>query len=137
PPQRLSRPRESGLLLGLVLGDASKLDPVTMRDFETTGLGHLLVVSGENVAMVLAPVMAFAAALRFGAVTRFLLGIGTVGLFVVLTGAEPSVLRAGTMAFLALSGIVLGKPRATGSSPPAPVPLLIAPHTWVRAAVWT
>ena len=54
--ERIFPPREAGLLLGLVLGDASKLDPVTTRDFQTTGLGHLLVVSGENVAMVLAPV---------------------------------------------------------------------------------
>src|SRR6185436_13767273 len=94
--ERIFPPREAGLLLGLVLGDASKLDPVTTRDFETTGLGHLLVVSGENVAMVF-----------------------------VLTGAEPSVLRAGTMAFLALSGIVLGKPRATGSILAAAVLMLI------------
>ena len=53
--ERIFPPREAGLLLGLVLGDASKLDAVTARDFQTTGLGHLLVVSGENVAMVLAP----------------------------------------------------------------------------------
>jgi competence protein ComEC len=133
--ERIFPPREAGLLLGLVLGDASKLDPVTTRDFETTGLGHLLVVSGENVAMVLAPGMAFAAALRLGAVARFLLGIGIVALFVVLTGAEPSVLRAGTMAFLALSGIVLGKPRATGSILAAAVLMLIVLDPWLVHAI--
>ena len=79
-------------------------DPVTTRDFQTTGLGHLLVVSGRDVAMVLAPVVAFAGALRVGALTRFGMGLGVVVLFVVLTGAEPSVLRAGAMASLALIG---------------------------------
>jgi competence protein ComEC len=133
--ERIFPPREAGLLLGLVLGDASKLDPVTMRDFQTTGLGHLLVVSGENVAMVLAPVMAFAAALRLGAVSRFLLGIGTVGLFVVLTGAEPSVLRAGMMAFLALSGIVLGKARTTGSILAIAVLILLVLDPWLVHAI--
>jgi competence protein ComEC len=133
--ERIFPAREAGLLLGLVLGDASKLDPVTMRDFQTTGLGHLLVVSGENVAMVLAPVMAFAAALRLGAVARFVLGIGTVGLFVVLTGAEPSVLRAGTMAFLALSGIVLGKPRTTGSILAIAVLILLVLDPWLVHAI--
>jgi competence protein ComEC len=133
--ERIFPAREAGLLLGLVLGDASKLDPVTTRDFETTGLGHLLVVSGENVAMVLAPVMALAAALRLGAVARFALGIGTVALFVVLTGAEPSVLRAGTMAFLALSGLVLGKPRATGSILAAAVLILLVLDPWLVHAI--
>ncbi len=48
-------PREAGLLLGLALGDDSWLDPALERDFRATGLSHLLVVSGENVAMVLVP----------------------------------------------------------------------------------
>ena len=133
--ERIFPAREAGLLLGLVLGDASKLDPITTRDFQTTGLAHLLVVSGENVAMVLAPVMALAAALRLGAVARFVLGIGTVGLFVVLTGAEPSVLRAGTMAFLALSGILLGKPRTTGSILAAAVLVLLVLDPWLVHAI--
>jgi competence protein ComEC len=133
--ERIFPPREAGLLLGLVLGDASKLDPVTTRDFQTTGLGHLLVVSGENVAMVLAPAMAFAAALRLGAVTRFAVGIGVVALFVVLTGAEPSVLRAGAMAFLALFGIVLGKPRSTGSILAAAVLVLLVLDPWLVHAI--
>src|SRR4030095_6232818 len=72
--ERIFPPPEDGLLLGLVLGDASRLEPVTARAFQSTGLSHLLVVSGENVAMVLAPVLAFAGALRLGRVTRFSLG---------------------------------------------------------------
>ena len=133
--ERIFPPREAGLLLGLVLGDASKLDPVTTRDFQTTGLGHLLVVSGENVAMVLAPVLAFAAALRLGAVTKFALGLGVVVLFVVLTGAEPSVLRAGAMASLALIGILLGKPRATGAILAAAVLALLVLDPWLVHAI--
>jgi competence protein ComEC len=129
--ERIFPPREAGLLLGLVLGDASHLDPVTTRDFQTTGLGHLLVVSGENVAMVLAPVLAFAAALKLGAVSRFAMGIGVVVLFVVLTGAEPSVLRAGAMACLALLGIVMGKPRATGTLLAAAVLVLLVLDPWL------
>ena len=50
--------REAGLLMGLALGDDSRLDPGLERDFRATGLSHLLVVSGENVAMVLAPMLA-------------------------------------------------------------------------------
>ena len=108
-------PPEAGLLMGLALGDDSRLDPGLERDFRATGLSHLLVVSGENVAMVLAPIVALGAALRWSRWPRFALGIGTVAFFVVLTGAEPSVMRAGVMAGLALIGVLLGRPRSTGS----------------------
>ena len=65
--------------------------------------------------MVLAPIVALGGALRWSRWPRFALGIGTVAFFVVLTGAEPSVMRAGVMAGLALIGVLLGRPRSTGS----------------------
>ena len=34
--------------MGLALGDDSRLDPALARDFQATGLGHLLVVSGDT-----------------------------------------------------------------------------------------
>jgi hypothetical protein len=46
--ERLFPRSEAGLLLGLALGDAGHLDPSSARAFQATGLGHLLVVSGEN-----------------------------------------------------------------------------------------
>lgn len=113
--QSLFPPREAGLLMGLVLGDTSRLDPADEEHFRATGLGHLLAVSGQNVAMVLAPVLGLAMLMRVGAGTRFAIGLGTVVFFVLLTGVEPSVLRAGTMAGFALAGVLLGRP---GSSLP-------------------
>ncbi|HEX9121876.1 MAG TPA: DNA internalization-related competence protein ComEC/Rec2 [Actinomycetota bacterium] len=107
--------REAGLLMGLALGDDSMLAPALARDFQATGLGHLLVVSGENVAMVLAPLLGLALLLRLSRVPRFALGGGTVVFFVVLTGAEPSVMRAGVMAVITLVGVLLGRPRSTAS----------------------
>lgn len=109
-------PREAGLLMGLALGDDSLLDPAIERDFRASGLSHMLVVSGENVAMVLAPMLALGALLRLSRWPRFALGLGTVVFFVVLTGAEPSVLRAGVMAGLTLLGVFLGRPRSTATA---------------------
>jgi competence protein ComEC len=110
----LFTPRDAGLLMGLALGDTSSLDRGDEEHFRATGLGHLLAVSGENVAMVLAPVMGLALLLRLSAVGRFVLGGCAVAFFVLLTGSEPSVLRAGVMAALALGGALLGRPRSTG-----------------------
>jgi len=114
--RRLLPDREAGLLLGLALGDDSGLDPETERDFRATGMSHLLVVSGGNVAMVLAPVVVAAAALRARSRVRFLVGLGTVAFFVAMTGAEPSVLRAGLMAGLGLFGVFAGRPRSSATT---------------------
>jgi competence protein ComEC len=131
---RLFPPREAGLLMGLALGDASRLDAGVARDFRATGLGHLLVVSGENVAMVLAPMLALALALSLSRWPRFLLGAGTVLFFVVLTGAEPSVMRAGVMATLTLVGVLMGRPRSTGTILAAAVLGLLVLDPWL---VWS
>ena len=132
---RLFPPRESGLLLGLVLGDDSKLDAGLARDFHATGLGHLLVVSGENVAMVLGPVLGLAMMLQLTRWPRFLLALGVVVFFVVLTGAEPSVMRAGVMAALTLVGVLMGRPRSTGSILAGAVLFLLALDPWLVWAI--
>jgi competence protein ComEC len=107
--------KEAGLLMGLALGDTSGLDAGVEEDFRATGLSHLTAVSGENLVMFLAPVLGVAGLVAAGRRARFLIGIVAVGFFVVLTGAEPSVLRAAAMSGLTLFGIFLGRPR----SPPA------------------
>jgi competence protein ComEC len=133
--ERAFPPREAGLLLGLALGDGSRLDPATVRDFRATGLGHLLVVSGQNVAMVLAPVLALASALGVARVGKAVVGIGTIVFFVVLTGAEPSVLRAGLMAGVALMGVLAGRPRSTGVVLSAAVLVLILLEPWLVRSI--
>jgi competence protein ComEC len=112
--QRVLPPREAGLLLGLALGDDSHLDAATERDFQATGLTHLLVVSGGNVAMLILPVLLLARILRLARVGTALAGIVGVAFIVILTGAEPSVLRAGTMSVIAMVGVLAAKPRSTG-----------------------
>jgi competence protein ComEC len=107
--------REAALLLGLSIGDTELMDPEVDRDFRATGLGHLLAVSGSNVAMFLAPILAAAAALGAGLRGRFAVGLLAVAFFALVTRWEPSVLRASVMAGLALAGVLAGRPRATGA----------------------
>jgi competence protein ComEC len=133
--ERVFPPREAGLLLGLALGDGSKLDPATERDFQATGLTHLLVVSGGNVAMVLAPILAVAAALGFARVGTAAIGIVTVVFFVILTGAEASVMRAGAMAVTALLGTLLGRPKTTGVVLSTAVLVLLVLDPWLVRSI--
>jgi len=105
-------PRERGLLPGLVIGDTSGLDPALAEDFRTTGMTHLLAVSGTNCAIVCGAVLLLVRRMRAGPRTAALLaGLALVG-FVVLVRPSPSVLRAAVMGGLTLLALAVGRSRA-------------------------
>jgi competence protein ComEC len=62
-------------------------------------------------------------------------GFGAVAFFTILTGAEPSVLRAGVMACLALVGMLAGRPRTTASILSAAVLGLLVLDPWLVRSV--
>jgi len=102
---------DAALLAGLLLGSREDLPEEISRAFRESGVFHLLAVSGGNVAMILVP---FLAMLRWAGFRRrwaAAAGIPLVAFFVLLTGATPSVLRAGLMAVLVLLGDLLGRER--------------------------
>jgi len=99
---------ERGLLPGLVVGDTSRLPQDLREDFRTVGLTHLTAVSGTNVAIVLAAVLALAghAGLRLR-LRPVLAGLALVA-FVVLARPSPSVLRAAAMGTVGLLALLTG-----------------------------
>lgn len=100
-------PREAALMAGLLFGSRSELPDDIRQAFKTSGVFHLLAVSGGNVAMIVVPLLA--ALRRVGLSRRGASGaaIPFVVFFVFLTGAGPSVMRAGLMAVLVLLADVL------------------------------
>lgn len=94
------------LYLGLVIGEDRLQAPAQRARFRAAGLSHLLAVSGQNVAFVLA-VMRPVSQL-FGVRGRLLFTLGLLAIFATATRFEPSVLRAtvtaGLAAHTALSG---------------------------------
>ncbi|HVE45153.1 MAG TPA: ComEC/Rec2 family competence protein [Acidimicrobiales bacterium] len=99
------------LFTGLVLGDDRDQGPGTVDDFRAAGLTHLLAVSGQNVAFV----MALAAPLLrwLGLRGRLLAGLCLLVGFGMLTRWEPSVLRAEAMAAVAMAAATMGRPAST------------------------
>lgn len=97
-----------GLLPGLVVGDTSRLLPEVRDDFKVVGLTHLTAVSGTNVAIILAAVLALAGGFGVGLRTRpVVAGLGLVA-FVVLVRPSPSVLRAAAMGAVGLLALASG-----------------------------
>jgi competence protein ComEC len=98
------------LLLGVVLGDVREQRPQLADQFRASGLSHLLAVSGENVAFVLA--LAGPLLRRLGLRGRWCATIALLAFFGLLTRWEPSVVRAEAMAALACTVSTMGRPTA-------------------------
>jgi competence protein ComEC len=83
------------VLEGIVLGEDEGLSQELRASFRTSGLYHLLAVSGQNVIFVAAGVLGLAWLLR---VPRWLGDLGAlagIASYVLAVGAQPSVIRAG------------------------------------------
>ncbi len=100
--------RRRVLFTGLVFGDDRGQDPGVEADFRQAGLTHLLAVSGQNVAYVLALMRPLATRLPRG--RRWLLTMVVLLVFATVTRFEPSVLRATAMAAIAVSAGTVGRP---------------------------
>ena len=90
-----------GVLAALVLGSAVVPVPLEVRDaFRAAGLSHALAASGFHLSVLLGAVMPLGR--RLGRPLRLALAFGAMGLFVLLAGPQPSVLRAVLMGAIAL-----------------------------------
>jgi competence protein ComEC len=86
------------LFAGLVIGDDRDQSREMVSQFRASGLSHLCAVSGQNVAYLLAALSPVLRRLRRN--SRFIAVLMILAWFVLLTRAEPSVLRAAVMAGL-------------------------------------
>lgn len=104
--------QERGLLPGLVDGDTANLDPVLVERFRTAGLTHLVAVSGTNCSIVVGAVLLVLRRMRVRPWACALIGGLVLVTFVIVARPSPSVLRAATMATIALVSLAGGRPRA-------------------------
>jgi len=101
---------QRSLFLGFVLGDDRGQDPSVIDDFRGSGLSHLLVVSGQNVAFLL--VLSRPLTRRLPMAGRTAIIMALLVWFATLTRFEPSVLRATAMAAVSTLAVHRGS-RAT------------------------
>ena len=104
------REEEAALLRGMVLGQDERLDESVRDDFERSGLAHILAVSGQNVMLLATLVLAAGAVFGIGLRARLVLALALVAFYVPLTGAGPSIQRAGVMGAAGLVAALAGRP---------------------------
>lgn len=104
----------SGLVPGMVVGDTSGVDDEIDAAMRDTSLTHLTAVSGAHCTLIIGAALALTrppqrwprqkrAALRVGIAALTLIG------FVIVTGPQPSVLRASIMGVVGLLGLLRGR----------------------------
>jgi ComEC/Rec2-related protein len=98
------------VLQGMVLGDDEGVDEALVEDFRRSGLLHIMAVSGENVVL-LCTMWSFAfALLGMHRLLRTALLLPVVATYVLLTGASPSIVRAGVAGICGLLAILASRP---------------------------
>jgi competence protein ComEC len=102
-------PEPAALLRGMVLGGDAGLPEETAEDFRVAGLSHILAVSGQNVLLIVILVQTILMALDTPRWSRIAIPAVVVLIYVLLCGAQASVVRAGAMGLAGLAAIAASR----------------------------
>lgn len=98
----------ASLEAGLLVGSRRGIPDDVLEDFNTTGLTHIIAISGYNISLVIAFITAL-----FGSFVprkfQFPLAIVFVVAFTLIVGAGPAVVRAAIMGLLAFFALTSGR----------------------------
>lgn len=96
------------LVPALVDGDDGRVSDKVEEDFRRSGLTHLMAVSGTNLTIVLAVVMAVGRAAGVRRRGLWVLGALSIVAFVLLARPDPSVVRAAAMGAVGVAALGFG-----------------------------
>ncbi len=117
----------SALINGVLLGDQSGITDSLGNTFQRTGTTHVLVVSGFNISILAAVVIA-ALGRRPGAIV---LGILTIFTFVLLVGPSAAVIRAALMTAYLLIALTFGRPQTAITACSLTACVLLLTNPWL------
>lgn len=99
---------ESGIVLGIVLGERASIPRDLKLAFAVTGTTHILAISGFNMTLVAAAATALLRHRVRPAVTAIVTVTAVAG-YTILVGPQASVVRAALMAAVGALGLALGR----------------------------
>ncbi len=104
---RLFPEPEASLIAGLLTGERRGFSEHMLSAFRTTGLTHLIAISGTNITILISIFgsLLFWLPLKW----RFVPQVTVIMLFTLLVGASASVVRASIMGILGLTALQLGR----------------------------
>jgi len=105
------RGERAAVIAGVVLGADEGLSQGLRDRFRSSGLYHLLAVSGQNVAIIAGAVLMLAWLVGIPRWVGELGVLGSIGGYVLAVGLQPSVVRAGIAGALASLAWLAARPR--------------------------
>jgi competence protein ComEC len=100
-----------GLVLGFVLGEDEGLSDGLRQSFRRSGLYHLMAVSGQNIAFLVAGVLGLAWLCGISRRLAEVLALATIAAYTLVVGWQPSVVRASVAGALASLAWLAARPR--------------------------
>ncbi|MDP3953339.1 MAG: ComEC/Rec2 family competence protein [bacterium] len=94
-------PKHAALASGILLGERAEFTKEFEEAMRLSGTTHIVALSGYNIA-ILALVLSATFSYLWNRKVAFYLSLAVIPGFVVMTGAEPSVVRAGIMGLILL-----------------------------------
>ena len=88
----------AGMIMGLLIGKKEQIKDTIQENFRDSSLSHILAVSGAHVSYLILGIGFLLQVLPWNKKYQFILTTLFLGLFILLTGATPSVIRACLMA---------------------------------------
>lgn len=101
---------EGALAAGMLWGGSESLSRQTKEAYRRVGLLHIVAASGYNVTLVAGWILS---ASLIWLSRRWALGMTMMGVvvYMLIAGWQPSIIRAGIMSILAMTGLILGRER--------------------------
>ena len=97
--QVMSR-EDAAALFAMLFGGYAGLNPELVEDFQTTGIVHILSVSGSHMSMLAMATAALCAGLKIPRGATFAIGFFVIGTYALLSALLPQVVRSATMGIL-------------------------------------
>lgn len=110
---KIISPPERDLANGLILGARGGFDTEMKNEFISTGTIHVVALSGYNITIVSENVMKFLG-LFLSQTISIIFGIVVIILFIIMTGAQATAIRAGIMASIVLLARLTGRTAQAG-----------------------
>jgi competence protein ComEC len=103
-------PHQAPLLRACLLGSTEGLDPLLIDDFKTSGMLHILAISGQHIGLIALILLQVFALLRLPRKASFLLTALLLGIYVPVCGGSVSVARSALMFACTLPGVLWERP---------------------------
>ncbi|MDA0713292.1 MAG: DNA internalization-related competence protein ComEC/Rec2 [bacterium] len=114
---KLSTPRETGVILALVVGDTYLFEKDQRQIYQNLGAGHLLAVSGLQVSLLaliffyifklIFNLIPYTGRRSYGNKLAVIFSLFAIWSFTLLCGAPPSAVRAAAMSSVLLASIII------------------------------